>query len=774
MLKLSSGQRLSARYIVRERLSEGALGETWRALDVERNRDVIVKVLRAELAQSSVALESLRAELDAALQLAHPGIAGGYVLEREGDAPYLVRDYIAGRDLSALRAQPWRIVGPAMVDVAEALAAMHAQGMVHRDLKSSNVIVAPDGSVRVIDLGAAALAGDASAASVGSPYSQSPQQLHGEPPTAGDDIYAFGALQYELLGGYPPFYPNITRERVTNEVPPRLRPVHPAPAALIALTMQLLEKDPARRPQSLADVAAQLRDVLAQSDDAVMATNVAALAAEGAPSTVIRPIVRPPDRASARADRGAGRRQRWLVAAGISVLVAIAVAVFVALPEYSRKSAALKPAPARPQAPAEPAGPAAPEDLEALAEAMDQAEQARGAFDSMFQSLDSRGASEWAAQPLAAARQFGETARKQFGERKFVPATASFKSGLDRLQEASDSATKILERELARGATALTAGQSSAAREAFALARRIDPQNAAAARGAGRAETLDQVIALITAASNEERAAQWPAAAEKYRQALALDAETQAASEGVARVEARIAGDAYAAAMSQGLAALNAGQLADARASFQRAGQVRPGAREVNDALAQVALAEERRQIAAHRSAAESAERAERWADALKEYEAALAVDGSLEFARAGRERVTPRVELARRLDVHIQQPDRLTSPAVREQAYELVEEAKRIASPGPVLTKQIQQVSANLARVEAPVRVSLESDNATVVVIHRIGPLGAFGRREVDLMPGRYTVLGTRMGYRDVRRELNVLPGQAPPPLVIRCEEKI
>lgn len=770
MLKLSSGQRLSARYIVRERLSEGTLGETWRALDVERNRDVIVKVLRPELAQSSVALESLRAELDVALKTPHPGIAGGYALEQEGGAPYLVRDYIAGRDLSSLRAQPWRIVGPAMVDVAEALGAMHAQGLVHRDVKSTNVIVAPDGSVRVIDLGAAALAGDASAASLGSPYSQSPQQLHGEPPTTGDDIYAFGALLYELLGGYPPFYPNVSRERVTNESPARLKPVHPAPAALVALTMQLLEKDPSRRAQSLADVAAELRALLAQSDEEVMAANAAALA-QAPPSTVIRPIVRPPDRAGARAESATGRRQRWLMGAGIAVLVAIAVAVFVALPEYSRKAAAVKPASAQAQAPA---GPAEPEELEALAEAMDQAEQARGAFDSMFQSLESRGAAEWAAQPLAAARAFSDTARKEFAERKFVAATASYKSGLDRLQEVSDSSTKIVERELQRGAAALASGQSAIAREAFALARRIDPQNAAAARGAGRAETLDQVIALVTAASNDERASQWPAAAEKYRQAIALDAETQAASEGVARVEARIAADAYAAAMSQGLAALNAGRLADARASFQRAGQVRPGAREVTDALTQVAQAEERRQIAAHRAAAEADEKAERWADALKEYDAALGVDGSLEFAKAGRERVTPRVELAKRLDAHIQQPDRLTSPAVREQAYELVTEAKRIAAPGPVLSRQIQQVSVNLARVEAPVRVSLESDNATVVVIHRVGPLGAFGRREVDLMPGRYTVVGTRMGYRDVRRELNVLPGQAPPPLVVRCEEKI
>ncbi len=268
MSTLSSGQRLSARYIVRERLSQGALGETWRALDEQRNREVIVKILRAGVAQGP-ALDALRAELDAAARAAHPGIASDHELhtDPESGRTFLVRDYIEGRDLSSLRAQPWRIVAPVVVDVAEAVAALHAQGLVHRDLKSSNAILAADGSVRVIDLGAAAVAGDSTAATVGSPYSQSPQQLSGAAPASADDIYACGALLYELLGGYPPFYPNFNRERVLTEPPARLRPVHAAPAALIALTMSLLEKDPAARPQSLADVAARLRDLISRPDE---------------------------------------------------------------------------------------------------------------------------------------------------------------------------------------------------------------------------------------------------------------------------------------------------------------------------------------------------------------------------------------------------------------------------------------------------------------------------------------------------------------------------
>lgn len=771
MPTFSSGQRLSARYIVRERLSQGALGETWRALDETRNREVIVKVLRDEVARSPAALQSLRAELDAARRVTHPGIASGYTLESdENGQPFLVRDYVEGRDLSSLRAQPWRIIAPAMVDVAEALAALHEQDLVHRDLKSSNVIVAPDGSVRVIDLGAAASAGDGSAAHVGSPYSQSPQQLGGEPPTPGDNVYACGALLYELLGGYPPFYPNFNRERVMQEAPARLAPVHPAPAALSELAMRLLEKDPARRPQSMREVAAELRELLAKADDEVMVQQAAAPAG---PAVVIRPIVRPPERGAARAAvSGASRRRTWFVGAGIASLAAVAVAVFVALPNYS-VPVVTAPLPAPKATQAEPK-PGEPVDLEALAVAMDKAEQAQGAFDAVFKSLESRGAGEWAAEPFAAGRTLGEQAAAQFDKREFAAAQDTYKKGLDRLQEASDTAAKVVERELARGKAALEAGQSAAARDAFTLVRRIDPQNSVAVRGAARAATLDQVTALLTAASNDERGSQWSEAAQKYRQALQLDADTTSASEGLKRVESRIAGDAYAAAMSQGLGHLSAGRLADARAAFGRAGQVRPGAKEVSDALAQVAEAEKLRQIAAHRAAAEANERAERWEQALADYDAALALDRAVEFARQGRERVMPRLELAKALEIHVQKPERLTSPAVREQAYQLLAEAERVPSPGPVLAKQMAQVRTNLKKVEAPVRVALESDNATVVVIHRVGPLGAFEHREVDLLPGRYTVVGTRMGYRDVRREIDVLPGQAPPPLLIRCEERI
>jgi lactam utilization protein B len=90
------------------------------------------------------------------------------------------------------------------------------------------------------------------------------------------------------------------------------------------------------------------------------------------------------------------------------------------------------------------------------------------------------------------------------------------------------------------------------------------------------------------------------------------------------------------------------------------------------------------------------------------------------------------------------------------------------------VLKRQINTLTDWVARADVPVQVAIRSDNVTQVTIYRIGALGTFEQRSLELAPGNYTVVGTRPGYRDVRRELNVTPGAVLEPVVIRCEEKI
>jgi tetratricopeptide (TPR) repeat protein len=769
---LNSGQQLSGRYSLRERLSAGPLGETWRAHDSQLDREVVIRLLPQV---APAALASANAELASAEQLDPASIGAARSIERDGEQLYLVRDYIPGTDISALRAGSWRAIASAVAGAADALARIHQAGRVHRDIKPGNIVQRPDGSVALIDFGNAALEGANAPHGALSRYSASPQQLTGEPATAADDAYGLGAVLYELLSGYPPFYPNFSRERVLSEAVAPLKPAQPAPQPLLDLTLRLLAKSPAERPSDLAQLAQQLRELVKGANDSVASPSRAAAGSDAAPVvTIVRPILRPAAQGE-RTKAAAGPQRRWLIGAAFALLVLLALTVLVVLPRFVQRPAATSTAPTTAKtAPApKPAEPVEP-DLRTLAEQMQEAEQVRDQYDSLYESLDKRAVKEWAPQPFAAATHHGEEARKHYSVREFKESKDAYTAGLEELRKADALAEPTLRTQIEKGEAALVAGQSAAAQAAFTLALKIDPANAAATKGLKRAGTLDQVNALLANAASAERTGQLPLAVQQFEEALKLDPDTTAARDGAARVRARISGDQFAAAMSQGLAQLSAGKLDAARAAFERAKGIRPNAPEVTDALNQVAQQQTTLTITQRREQGEKFEHIERWDLAVAQYDAALKLDPGLEFALAGRARAAPRAEMAQQLDAVIKQPERLLSASVREQTKALVAAANKVDPQGPLLRQQVTTVTASLAQFEAPVRIALESDNQTQVVIHRVGQLGMFDHREIDLQPGTYTVMGTRVGYRDVRREITVIPGKALPPLIVRCEDRI
>jgi hypothetical protein len=230
----------------------------------------------------------------------------------------------------------------------------------------------------------------------------------------------------------------------------------------------------------------------------------------------------------------------------------------------------------------------------------------------------------------------------------------------------------------------------------------------------------------------------------------------------------------FAAAMSAGLEAEARGDWAAARDAFSRAAGIRPESPEVVDAIVRVDLRHKLEVIAIHRVEAEQDEAVERWASAVEHYAAVLALDPTVRFAQEGRDRAGPRAALDDRLEFHIAHPDRLSADDVFEEATRLLATAEEIEPSGPKLRGQIDALGKLLQVAGTPVQVRLESDEQTDVIVYKVGHLGRFSEHRLTLRPGRYVVVGSRQGYRDVRLELVVVAGQPPGTLAVRCEEKI
>ncbi|AWZ13915.1 hypothetical protein DRB96_18235 [Streptomyces sp. ICC1] len=290
------GDQLAGRYRLEQRLGMGGMGEVWRAHDTALDRAVAVKVVLESIA-SEEAVARFRREATIGARLQHPGITVVHDVGQESGRLFIVMELLSGEDLHAALA---RVPGGLPVDVAvelaaqtaEALAAAHELGVVHRDLKPPNLFLLPGGRLKICDFGIAHSA-DATAGwtvtgrtGPGSPPYMAPEQWRGEQVDARCDLYALGCVLYALLSGEPPFGqsegPWVLMRRHIEEPPLPLREAGtPVPPDLDRLVLRLLAKDAADRPESAAAVAESLRGLLDGS--AGRGRTGIAVAAGGAP-----------------------------------------------------------------------------------------------------------------------------------------------------------------------------------------------------------------------------------------------------------------------------------------------------------------------------------------------------------------------------------------------------------------------------------------------------------------------------------------------------------
>ncbi|MEL7046189.1 MAG: hypothetical protein AAGL66_14420, partial [Pseudomonadota bacterium] len=178
-------------------------------------------------------------------------------------------------------------------------------------------------------------------------------------------------------------------------------------------------------------------------------------------------------------------------------------------------------------------------------------------------------------------------------------------------------------------------------------------------------------------------------------------------------------------------------------------------------------------QLKTLQSQAEIAATAEDWDSAIKRYEEALAIDGSLRFAREGLARARPRAEVDRALTAIIDDPARLVDDAILREARESLTAARNLPEPGPQLRDQLDRVSDIIAIASKPLPVRLRSDGETEVTVYKVARLGRFDERQLELRPGAYVAVGRRPSYRDVRVEFTVSP-ESQDAVFVACSEPI
>ncbi len=277
--------KILGHYEILEKIGSGGMGEVYRAHDRQLDRDVAIKVLPAGLLADEASRKRFRFEALALAKLNHPNIETIHEFATDNGVDYLAMELITGEPLSAkLKDGPLaqREVTRLGTQLADGLAAAHGKGVIHRDLKPGNLFVTPEGRLKILDFGLAKLmhpdadidltrsASDESGVISGTVPYMSPEQLRGLPADARSDIYAAGAVLYEMATAARPFPQQQSAEligAILHETPsaPHLVNQHIAPS-LERLILKALEKDVSQRYQSARELLAALEGISADSE----------------------------------------------------------------------------------------------------------------------------------------------------------------------------------------------------------------------------------------------------------------------------------------------------------------------------------------------------------------------------------------------------------------------------------------------------------------------------------------------------------------------------
>ena len=342
---------IEGRYQIITRVASGGMGEVYRAHDAVLARDVAIKLLHPQLAGDRGFVERFRREARAAAILNHPSIVGVYDWGSTDGTYFMVMEYVQGMNLRSLLAEYERLEPAQAVEIClPVLAALdhaHGHGIVHRDVKPENILIARSGGVKVADFGLARAYADsyvsqAEGTVTGTVQYLAPEQIQGEPADPRTDLYAVGVVLFELLTGRPPFIGEtslgIAYQHLSSRVPTPSMVVPTVPPELDRIVLMATEKERDRRPAS----ARALRDELIRATPSLAPAGSVRQLAANIPAAELIPPDRAPTVTIPRSLSPRARRARTLrkVLGIVGLVLLVAVGSWAtwtyAIPHYTK------------------------------------------------------------------------------------------------------------------------------------------------------------------------------------------------------------------------------------------------------------------------------------------------------------------------------------------------------------------------------------------------------------------------------------------------------
>ena len=478
-------------------------------------------------------------------------------------------------------------------------------------------------------------------------------------------------------------------------------------------------------------------------------------------------------------------RPKWLIPAAIALFVA-AIVVFVVLPSVISTDNPAAPVPTESsplsgtptQAGGTVSGDTPGEERSPFAEAQQQklrklAQDALQVVLEAQEALEEFSVERWAPEAYAAALAVAAEGDEAYRERLFVEAAAAYQEAAAGLAVLEDSISERGQAARLQALEAIEAGDAATAQKGHELLTLLEPGDPELPGLLERITKIPDVAAALQSAAESAVQGNTGAAVEAALAAQKQDPEHQRVAALLAQYQEADALARFRRAMSEGYAALDEENFKTAEQFFKKAGQIRPGASEPQSAQMELAAAQTAAKLRELANTGKAQERNEVWADAVATYEEALSIDSTLIYAQAGLKKAAPRAELAAALNSILADSKRLVDARALQAAETVLAEAVAIEPRGPVLEGQVVELEKLLLWAKTPVTVRFTSDDQTDVTLLRVKRLGTFVNSELTLRPGRYTALGVRNGFRDVRINFDIKPDSRAA-IDVRCVEAI